>query len=254
MQDDWERLWMLDQPDTPHGDKPGPEKSLPPAVSPERSPALARAAKTPPTRATRIAAQEAIYTSENLRLMQDDWERFWLLDQPDKMTPYRTHGAISCDPWAPDGKSSSSDQCKRVLDRLRQLGSTDEELDFCGDKYRFSCKISIGGNPQVAKPFSCFDTDPVKAETTVLKQVEDWQRGIQGDRAMQGVSGPGAHPGEASKAQDQPISTEPSAEPATGDDVPDVPAEWDRLKGKKVAVVFGRSFGPVFHNHGGALP
>ena len=56
-----------------------------------------------------------------------------------------------------------------------------------------------------------------------------------------------AHPGEASKAQDQPISTEPSAEPATGDDVPgNVPAEWDRLKGKKVAVVFGRSFGPVF--------
>ena len=37
-------------------------------------------------------AQEAIYTSENLRLLQDEWERFWLLDQPDHMTPYRTHG------------------------------------------------------------------------------------------------------------------------------------------------------------------
>ncbi len=39
-------------------------------------------------------AQEAIYTSENLRLIQDEWERFWLLDQPDHMTPYRTHGGM----------------------------------------------------------------------------------------------------------------------------------------------------------------
>ncbi len=39
-------------------------------------------------------AQEAIYTSENLRLLQDEWERFWLLDQPDHMTPFRTHGGL----------------------------------------------------------------------------------------------------------------------------------------------------------------
>jgi hypothetical protein len=39
-------------------------------------------------------AQELVYTSENLRLVQDEWERFWMLDQPDHMTPYRTHGGI----------------------------------------------------------------------------------------------------------------------------------------------------------------
>jgi hypothetical protein len=39
-------------------------------------------------------AQELIYTSENLRLMQDEWERFWLLDQPSHITPYRTHGGV----------------------------------------------------------------------------------------------------------------------------------------------------------------
>ena len=39
-------------------------------------------------------AQEEIYSSENLRLLQDEWERFWLLDQPDHMTPYRTHGGL----------------------------------------------------------------------------------------------------------------------------------------------------------------
>jgi hypothetical protein len=38
--------------------------------------------------------QELIYTSENLRLLLDDWERIWLLDQPTHLTPYRTHGGI----------------------------------------------------------------------------------------------------------------------------------------------------------------
>jgi len=38
--------------------------------------------------------QELIFTSENLRLFLDDWERFWFLDQPNHSAPYRTHGGI----------------------------------------------------------------------------------------------------------------------------------------------------------------
>jgi len=38
--------------------------------------------------------QQLIFTSENLRLLNDEWERFWMLDQPDHTTPYRTHGGI----------------------------------------------------------------------------------------------------------------------------------------------------------------
>lgn len=38
--------------------------------------------------------QQLIFTSENLRLILDDWERTWLLDQPSHTTPYRTHGGI----------------------------------------------------------------------------------------------------------------------------------------------------------------
>lgn len=38
--------------------------------------------------------QQLIYTSEGLRLMLDEWERAWMLDHPDHMTPYRTHGGI----------------------------------------------------------------------------------------------------------------------------------------------------------------
>jgi hypothetical protein len=35
-----------------------------------------------------------IFTAENLRLLLDEWERFWLLDQPDHATPFRVHGGI----------------------------------------------------------------------------------------------------------------------------------------------------------------
>ncbi len=38
--------------------------------------------------------QEMIFTSEGLRMINDEWERVWMLDQPDHMTPYRTHGGI----------------------------------------------------------------------------------------------------------------------------------------------------------------
>lgn len=38
--------------------------------------------------------QQLLYNSENLRAIQGEWERFWLLDQPSHLTPYRTHGGI----------------------------------------------------------------------------------------------------------------------------------------------------------------
>lgn len=38
--------------------------------------------------------QELMFTSENLRAVLDEWERLWFLDQPDHMTPYRTHGGV----------------------------------------------------------------------------------------------------------------------------------------------------------------
>jgi hypothetical protein len=38
--------------------------------------------------------RQLIYHSEGLRLIHDEWERLWMLDQPSHMTPYRTHGGI----------------------------------------------------------------------------------------------------------------------------------------------------------------
>jgi len=37
---------------------------------------------------------QLIYTSEGMRMLLDEWERIWMLDQPDHATPYRTHGGI----------------------------------------------------------------------------------------------------------------------------------------------------------------
>jgi hypothetical protein len=38
--------------------------------------------------------QQLMYTSEDLRVLLDEWERIWFLDQPNHLTPYRTHGGI----------------------------------------------------------------------------------------------------------------------------------------------------------------
>ena len=41
-----------------------------------------------------VRAKQLIYTSEDLRALRQEWTRFWFLDQPDHMTPIRTHGGI----------------------------------------------------------------------------------------------------------------------------------------------------------------
>ncbi len=39
-------------------------------------------------------ARQLLYTSENMRMFLDEWERIWFLDQPSHMSPYRTHGGL----------------------------------------------------------------------------------------------------------------------------------------------------------------
>jgi hypothetical protein len=43
-----------------------------------------------PIRRTR----QLIYTSENLRMINDEWERIWFLDMPATTGPYRVHGGV----------------------------------------------------------------------------------------------------------------------------------------------------------------
>ena len=37
---------------------------------------------------------QMLMKSEDFRQIHDEWERFWMLDQPSHMTPYRTHGGV----------------------------------------------------------------------------------------------------------------------------------------------------------------
>jgi len=41
-----------------------------------------------------VRTQQLIFTSENMRALLLEWERIWFLDQPDHMTPARTHGGV----------------------------------------------------------------------------------------------------------------------------------------------------------------
>ena len=38
--------------------------------------------------------KQLIFTAEDLRKINDEWERIWFLDQPSHLTPFRTHGGI----------------------------------------------------------------------------------------------------------------------------------------------------------------
>ena len=40
------------------------------------------------------ATQELIFTSENLRLILEEWQLNLVLDQPSHLSPYRTHGGL----------------------------------------------------------------------------------------------------------------------------------------------------------------
>ena len=39
--------------------------------------------------------QQLYNTSEDLRQLEESWERVLMVDQPSHMTPYRTHGGIT---------------------------------------------------------------------------------------------------------------------------------------------------------------
>lgn len=41
-----------------------------------------------------IRTRQLIYTSEDLRQILDEWERFWFLNQPSHLTPHRVHGGV----------------------------------------------------------------------------------------------------------------------------------------------------------------
>ena len=107
-----------------------------------------------------------------------------ILDHPGKTG----HSDTPPCPPAPASISSPGDTFKYVQDRLDQFGATYYLLETSGNKkdvYCFYCRMSVGGKPGVTQPFWCYDSDPLKAMTMVLKQVEGWQSGREDGHVMQ---------------------------------------------------------------------
>ncbi len=75
---------------------------------------------------------------------------------------------------------AENDPYTRIQNRLRQLGATYYLLESWGgqqQKYRFYCKMAVGGNPNYPHVFEANDTDPLRAMSQVLQQVESWSSG-----------------------------------------------------------------------------
>jgi hypothetical protein len=74
--------------------------------------------------------------------------------------------------------SASDEKFRRAEMRLRELGATHYMLETWGQnnsRYRFVCKMSVGGNAEVTRYFQAIDDNPWQAMQTVLEQVEDWR-------------------------------------------------------------------------------
>jgi hypothetical protein len=73
---------------------------------------------------------------------------------------------------------ANDEKFRRTEMRLRDLGATHYMLETWGpdnNRYRFVCKMAIGGNADVNRYFQAVDDDPWQAMETVLQQVEQWR-------------------------------------------------------------------------------
>ena len=93
-----------------------------------------------PARRTR----QMIYTSENLRNLQNQWERLWFLDQPSALTPFPNYGGGSS--FGPVARGSSG---RRSLGpgttSSRIVGRPPVRADFPGAVVRHSDRRFIRG-------------------------------------------------------------------------------------------------------------
>lgn len=88
--------------------------------------------------------------------------------------------AVVASPNAPPRAALEADNSLRqIQQRLHELGATYVLLESFGNQglYRFYCKMAMGGNANYTRYFEATDSDPVRAMTQVLGQVEAWRNG-----------------------------------------------------------------------------
>ena len=98
-------------------------------------------------------------------------------DQTASESPRMSSGVAGAVPVA-SGAGSDNEQFRRAEARLRELGATHYTLETWGsdnNRYRFVCKMAIGGNPGANRYFQAIEDDPWRAMNAVLQQVEAWR-------------------------------------------------------------------------------
>jgi hypothetical protein len=94
-------------------------------------------------------------------------------------SPPLQNAVIRPDPKPAQG-TDAPDRFTYVLDRLRELGAVYYLLETWGSeglRFRFHCKMAIGGNPSYTRHFEATDRDAMQAMGKVLAEVETWRAG-----------------------------------------------------------------------------
>ena len=88
--------------------------------------------------------------------------------------------AAPVSPPAATTPKPAADPFLHTQQRLQQLGATYYLLESWGGQqqlYRFYCKMAVGGNPNYTRYFEAIESDPLRAMSQVLGQVESWRAG-----------------------------------------------------------------------------
>jgi hypothetical protein len=107
-----------------------------------------------------------------------DFNRSGLPANSPEESPYASKNNPIRDPAGQGALGTSDEKFRRAEMRLRELGATHYMLETWGpdnNRYRFVCKMAIGGNAEVNRYFQAIDDNPWQAMETVLRQVEDWR-------------------------------------------------------------------------------
>jgi hypothetical protein len=84
--------------------------------------------------------------------------------------------------------ATSDDRFRQAEQRLRELGATHYTLETWGpdnNRYRFVCKIAVGGNTGVNRYFQAIEDDPWQAMTKVVHEVEQLSAPSTGNKSAQ---------------------------------------------------------------------
>jgi hypothetical protein len=168
----------LSQPDAPPfstAPAPGWHSDTPPAANsaPGFNPSMGRA----------IPAAPAAIEPTSAWNSADSQVRHAMHEVPsvpsrDGNLPAATAGGMN--PGAALSTPAQTDRFTWMEHRLRDFGASYYVLELLangGERYRFFCQFPLANNPGRTRNFEATDTDPLRAMTRVVDQVEAWRTG-----------------------------------------------------------------------------